>query len=360
MSRPTYTLIHGAALRHNLQRVRTLCPRSRILAAVKANAYGHGLVTVATALAPDTDGFAVACLEEALTLREAGITNRIVLLEGVFETSELAQCSRWTLDVVVHCLEQVQMLAQCAVPNQLNVWLKIETGMHRLGIAPKDVSLSWQRLRACHHIREMRVMSHLARADELDCAYTAEQLHCFKTHTNGLSSERSLAASAGILGWPDTHLEWVRPGLMLYGASPFADRTAAECGLQPAMTVMTRLIALQTRRRGDPVGYGGAWVCPEDMPVGVAAIGYGDGYSRFIPSGTPVLVNNHPAMLIGRVSMDMITIDLRDHPQARIGDPVVLWGRGLPIEVIAHKAQTIPYTLMTGMMPRVEKKLENS
>ncbi len=325
-------------------------------AAVKAEGYGHGLVRVARAL--DADAFAVACVEEALALREAGVDRRIVLLEGVFEAAELSLCARHALDIAVHQPEQARMLELARLERPLRVWLKIDSGMHRLGLAPETVPTVFQRLRDCPAVQaEIGLMSHLARADERDCDCTLQQLRVFETATAGLSGERSLANSAGILGWPRTHFDWVRPGIMLYGASPFVDSLAPDEDLRPMMSFQTRLIAIQRLRRGEPVGYGGTWVCPEDMDVGVAAAGYGDGYPRHAPSGTPVLVNGHAAALVGRVSMDMITLDLRQHPGARIGDPVLLWGEGLPVERIAQAAGTISYTLLCGVTARVRREV---
>ncbi len=325
-------------------------------AAVKAEGYGHGLVRVARAL--DADAFAVACIEEALTLREAGIDRPILLLEGVFEAEELASCARHDLDIAVHHPEQVRML-ECARPEQpLRVWLKIDTGMHRLGLKPETVSTAWQQLHDCPAVRsDIGLMSHLARADERACDYTVRQLETFAAAAAGLPGERSLANSAGILSWPQTHFDWVRPGIMLYGASPFVDSLAPDEDLRPVMTLSTRLIAINRLRKDEPVGYGGTWTCPEDMDVGVAAAGYGDGYPRHAPSGTPVLINGREATLIGRVSMDMITLDLRRHPEARIGDPVVLWGEGLPVERIAQLADTISYTLLCGVTARVKREV---
>ncbi len=322
-------------------------------AAVKANAYGHGLIRVARAL--DADAFAVAAIEEALVLREAGIDRPILLLEGVFEAAELPLCARHDLEIAVHHPEQARMLELARLDRPLRVWLKIDTGMHRLGLEPESVSAVFQRLRDCPTaMPAIGLMSHLARADERDCDYTLRQLHAFETATAGLPGERSLANSAGILGWPQTHFDWVRPGIMLYGASPFVDTLAPDEGLRPAMTFHTRLISIKRLRRGEPVGYGGTWVCPEDMDVGVAAVGYGDGYPRHAPSGTPVSIDGREAALIGRVSMDMIMVDLRRHPEARIGDPVLLWGEGLPVEHIARAAGTISYTLLCGVTARVE------
>ena len=323
-------------------------------AAVKADGYGHGLVRVARAL-NDADAFAVAAVEEAQALRRAGIQQRILLLEGVFEAAELPRCARHHLNIAIHHPEQVRMLELSRLEAPLRVWLKIDTGMHRLGLEPDAAPAIFRRLMDCPAVAPaIGLMSHLARADERDCAATGEQVRVFEQVVAALPGPRSLANSAGILGWPDTHFDWVRPGIMLYGASPFVDSLAADEDLRPVMTLQTRLISIKRLRRGDPVGYGGTWTCPEDMDVGVAAVGYGDGYPRHAPSGTPLLVNGREAALIGRVSMDMITVDLRQHPEAKIGDPVVLWGEGLPVERIARAADTISYTLMCGITPRVK------
>jgi len=327
-----------------------------VAAAIKADGYGHGLAQVARTL--DADAFAVACIEEALALRDAGVNRSIVLLQGVFEAAELSLCARHGLDIVIHHPEQALMLERARLERPLRVWLKIDTGMHRLGLEPETIAAMFRRLRGCPSAAaDIGLMSHLARADERDCAYTLQQLNIFEGATAGLSGERSFANSAGILGWPQTHFDWVRPGIMLYGASPFVDSLAADEGLRPVMTFHTRLISIKRLCQGEPIGYGGTWTCPEDMDVGVAAVGYGDGYPRHAPSGTPVLVNGRVAALVGRVSMDMITLDLRRHPEAQIGDPVVLWGEGLPVERIAEAAGTISYTLLCGVTARVKREV---
>ncbi|HRX69825.1 MAG: alanine racemase [Candidatus Competibacteraceae bacterium] len=352
MSRATTVRLDPGALVHNLQRVRAVAPGRRVAAAVKADGYGHGLLWVARTL--NADAFAVACIEEALILREAGVSRPILLLEGVFAAAELPLCAHHGLEIAIHHPEQVRMLEIARLKRPLRVWLKIDTGMHRLGLEPETVPAMFQRLSDCPAVvLDMGLMSHLARADERDCKDTLRQLNVFETATNGLPGERSLANSAGVLGWPQTHFDWVRPGIMLYGVSPFVDSLASDESLQPVMTFHTRLISIKRLRRGEPIGYGGTWICPEDMDVGVAAVGYGDGYPRHAPSGTPVLVNGQEAPLVGRVSMDMITLDLRQHPEARIGDPVVLWGEGLPVERIAEAAGTIAYTLLCGVKARV-------
>ncbi|MFO1372025.1 MAG: alanine racemase [Candidatus Competibacteraceae bacterium] len=356
MSRATTVRLELEALVHNFQRVRAAAPGRRVAAAVKAEGYGHGLVRVARTL--NADAFAVACSEEALSLREAGITQPVLLLEGVFEAAEQSLCARYGLEIAVHHPEQVRMLEGARLERPVRVWLKVDTGMHRLGLAPETVAAIFQRLRDCPAVAPtIGLMSHLARADERQSDYTHQQLQAFENATSGLPGERSLANSAGILGWPQTHYDWVRPGIMLYGASPFVDSLAADEDLRPVMTLHTRLIAIKRLRKGDPVGYGGTWACPEEMDVGVAAVGYGDGYPRHAPSGTPVLVNGREAALLGRVSMDMISLDLRRHPDARIGDPVVLWGEGLPVERIAQAAGTISYTLLCGVTARVKREV---
>ncbi|HOB62865.1 MAG TPA: alanine racemase [Candidatus Competibacteraceae bacterium] len=354
MSRATRVRLDLGALVHNLQRVRTAAPGRRVASAVKAEGYGHGLVRAARALASDV--FAVACVEEALILREAGIEQPILLLEGVFEAAELPLCARYGLEIAVHHPDQARMLEVARLETPVRAWLKIDTGMHRLGLDPDTVAAMAQRLRDCPSVRpELGMMSHLARADERDSDYTRQQLQTFEIATSGLNGPRSLANSAGVLGWPQTHFDLVRPGIMLYGASPFVDSLAPDEALRPVMTLHTRLITIKRLHKGDPVGYGGTWSCPEDMDVGVAAVGYGDGYPRHAPSGTPVLLNGREAALIGRVSMDMISLDLRRHPEARIGDPVVLWGEGLPVERVAQAAGTISYTLLCGVTARVPR-----
>lgn len=353
MTRPARVLIDLAALRHNLSRVRAFAPRSRVLAIVKANGYGHGLTRVAHAL-QGANGFGVACLEEALVLREAGIRKRILLLGGVFESSELALVDGHRLDVVVHDETQLELLERARLRHPISVWLKVDTGMHRLGIAPTSVPRVWQRLVESGNVaRPIRVLSHLASADDRQAEQTSDQLSCLLSCTDGLATELSVANSAAILTRPESHRDWVRPGIMLYGISPFADALGADYDLRPVMTLSTRLVAVKRVEAGETIGYGGTWRCPHAMPVGVAAVGYGDGYPRHAPSGTAVLVNGERVPLIGRVSMDLITLDLRRQPDAQAGDAVVLWGRGLPIEELARRAGTIAYELVCRVASRV-------
>ncbi len=358
MTRAAEAFINLQALRHNFQRARESAPNSRIMAIVKANGYGHGLARVARSL-PDADAFGVANLDEAMVLRTAGVTQPVVILQGVIEPAELEEASRAALDIVVHHPTQLALLEQTPVGRPVHVWLKVDTGMHRLGLAPESVRPAWQRLLDCAGVaKPLRLMTHLSDAEIRSGERTRRQLACFNTVTAPLTAEYSVANSAAVLACPEAHGHWVRPGLMLYGASPFSDTSAADEDLCPVMTLKTRLIAVNRLRKDDRVGYGGEWVCPEDMPVGVAAVGYGDGYPRHARSGTPVLVNGKRAALIGRVSMDMICIDLRANPEARVNDPVVLWGEGLPVETVADHASTIAYDLLCGVSQRVQIKTD--
>ncbi len=352
MTRPARARIDLAALQHNFHCVQQAAPDSRVMAIIKANGYGHGLVEVARAL-PEADAFGVVTLDEAVSLREAGFDRRIVLLEGFFGADDLPLVSGYRLDVVLHNTSQIDWLEQTPPGRALDVWLKIDTGMNRLGFAPSDVSTTIDRLARLNCIGSLRLMTHFACADAPDNDYTPRQLDRFREATHDLQGECSLANSAALLAWPDTRLDWVRPGIMLYGGSPLLNKTADELGLRPAMTLGTRLIAVNRRQAGDAIGYGGEWVCPVAMPVGVAAIGYGDGYPRHAPSGTPVLVNGKRASIIGRVSMDMICIDLRSQPGARIGDEVVLWGEDLPVDEVAARAGTIAYEILCSVNKRV-------
>jgi alanine racemase len=353
VSRPAQLQINLSALQHNFKRVKAVAPHSAVMAILKANAYGHGLKKIGLALT-EADAFGVACLEEAVMLREAGVKQPIVLLEGFYQASELATISALDLEISVHQHAQLEILEKQTLAKPVAVWLKVDTGMHRLGFAPTEVKTVWQRLRACAAVKpDIRIMSHFARAEEVEHPETFRQITCFAESIAGLSAPCSLANSAGILAWPAAHKEWVRPGIMLYGVAPFADKINADYDLKPVMTLRSEIIAIKNLHKGDTVGYGGTWVCPQDMNVGVIAMGYGDGYPRDAQNGTPVLVNNKAVPLVARVSMDMLTVDLRTQPQAKIGDPVILWGDGLPIEKIAQYTGTNVYELLCKVTPRV-------
>ncbi len=346
-------MIDTAAMRHNLSRVRELAPGCRVLAVIKANAYGHGLATAAEALA-GADGLAVARIAEALALREAGCRARIVLLQGFRDAGELEAAARHGLEPFVHQPWQVALLEDFRGPQILRVWLKIDSGMHRLGFAPAEVPAVTARLAACRAVAQpIALATHLADAERADLPVTAAQLRAFTTATAGLPGERSIANSAGLVAWPDARADWVRPGIMLYGISPFTDRTGAELGLVPAMTFETEVIAMRDVAAGERVGYGGTWAAPRDARIAVAAVGYGDGYPRSAAGGTPVLVAGRRAAVAGRPSMDMLTIDVTGLDGIAVGDRVELWGREVAIERVAAAAGTIAYELTCRVGRRV-------
>lgn len=354
MARPTSATIHTDALRHNLGQVRARAPGSRVMAVVKADGYGHGLERVARALG-GADAFGVAALSDAERLRAAGISQPILLLSGFDDPADIARMRQLNVDTAVHHESQLQMLEQADAGEPVRCWLKVDSGMHRLGFAPERVREAHARLVALRGAvtGDVVLMNHFASSDEFDRPQTREQMQVFADATAGLGGERSLANSAAVLGWPDAHADWVRPGGALYGMSVVSGSTGADFDLRPAMTLATRLIAVNRVRRGGCIGYAGTWACPEDMDVGVAAIGYGDGYPRAAPAGTPVLVDGVPAQVIGRVSMDLMTVDLRGVPAARVGSAVTLWGPDLPVERIADAAGTISYELTCSITRRV-------
>jgi len=352
--RPVRALVSAAALSHNLARVRQLAPHSAVMAVLKADAYGHGLLRSAAALC-EADGFGLLDLDEALVLRQAGYRQPICLLEGFFDADELTVIAERQIDTVVHSAWQIDALASSQATRAIDVWLKLDTGMHRLGFHPEEATGAYRRLRQIPQVGRIACMSHLASADDRADNLTNRQLHRFSSSLATEKLVRSLANSAAIAAWPGTHLDWVRPGIMLYGGSPLADTDAAALDLRAAMTLESQLIATRDLRRGDSVGYGASWTCPEDMRIGVVACGYGDGYPRHAPSGTPVLVDGRNAPLVGRVSMDMITVDLRGHPGARVGSPVELWGSRLPVDTVARQAGTIAYELLCGVTGRVRR-----
>jgi len=352
MSRPTFLNIDLFALKHNLQRVRECAPNSAIIAMVKANAYGHGIVRAAQALA-EADALGVASMEEGIILRDAGITQPIVLMEGLFSVDELTDAAKHDFTLVVHHEPHVEILERANSKHVFPVWLKINTGMNRLGVEPQQAQPFYQRMLAAAAVKKpIGMMTHFAEADLLASCATHQQIERFNDITKAMQGPRSLANSAGILAWPQAHVDWVRPGLILYGASPFADKTGLEYGLRPVMTLSSRLIAVNRVRAGEKVGYGGTWQAPEDMLVGIVGVGYGDGYPQYAKNGTPVLVNGVECQLAGRVSMDMLAVDLRYSPEAKVGDAVTLWGDGLPVEKVASFSGTSAYEILTRMTPR--------
>lgn len=353
MSQLIRAVIDTSALRHNLNLIRARAGRAQVMAVVKANAYGHGLVATALAI-QDSGAFAVARLEEGMSLRAAGVSARIVLLEGVFSRSQLEDAAHDQLDLVVHDPRQVELLEQAGGAQRFALWIKIDTGMNRLGFAPRDFPAALERIRALPApARELRLMTHLACADERDARLTQEQLARFREVTAGLPYETSIVNSAGLLAGLAPQSHWVRPGLALYGASPFAGATAADFGLKPVMTLMSTVLTVRDVRRGERVGYGGAWSAARDSKIAILAAGYGDGVPRSFETGTPVLIGGARAPLVGRVSMDMIAVDVTAIPQVRVGTSALLWGAGLPVEEVARHAGTIAYELLCSVSQRV-------
>ena len=359
MPRPLEALVHLDAIRHNLQVARDHAPDARIWAVVKANAYGHGLERVFGALR-GADGFALLDLQEARKLRDMDWRGPILLLEGAFDARDLESCSRLNLWHVVHCEAQIDWLAHHKTEWPHRVFLKMNTGMNRLGFAPGAFRQAWTRLSALPQVDEVSLITHFSDADS--ARGIVEQLARFRTHTDDLPGERTLCNSAATLRHahdPAVRGDWVRPGVMLYGASPdFPQHDADHWGLQPAMSLRSRLIAVQHLQAGDTVGYGSRFVAPHPMRIGVVACGYADGYPRHAPDGTPVLVAGKRAPLAGRVSMDMLTVCLDGLPDAQVGSEVTLWGRGpdgsrLFIEEVAAHSGTIGYELMCAVSPRV-------
>ena len=355
--RPTTAIIDLGAMRANLARVRALAPTSRVLAMVKANAYGHGATRVLPALA-SADMLGVACLEEALALRDAGAHQPILLMEGVFEADELPACARTGCAIAVHSSDQLRMLEHARLERPVAVWLKLDSGMGRLGFPAEQAREVHARLCRCRAVApNIGLMTHFANADTVGDRTAEAQMDRLRAATEGLPGDRSIANSAGVIAWPEAHQDWVRPGIMLYGVTPMEGRVGSDDGLAPVMTLETRLISVKDIRAGAPVGYGATWRARQDTRIGVAAIGYGDGYPRHAPSGTAVLVNGRPAPTAGRVSMDMLAIDLGDHPDARWATRSTLWGKGLPVETIAASAGTVAYELLCGVAARVHVRV---
>ncbi|KRB93278.1 alanine racemase [Noviherbaspirillum sp. Root189] len=353
MPRPLVATIHSAALRHNLSVAQNAAPQSRVWAIVKANAYGHGLARGLRAFA-QADGLGLIEVDAALQLRDMGWTKPVLLLEGFFDESDLPELAMRDIQFAVHCSEQIDMLAKAALPSTVHVHLKMNSGMNRLGFVAEKLQDAYQRLKAIPQVRQITLMTHFANADDRENAHMplAEQVRRFHSATQGLAGERSLANSAAVLSHPDVAADWVRPGIMLYGATP-GGKTAAEFGLQAAMTLNSEIIGMQTIKPGDAIGYGSRFVAEKVMTIGVVACGYADGYPRHAPAGTPVMVDGIRTRIVGRVSMDMLNVDLTDVPGAHVGSKVELWGKHVPIDEVANAAGTIGYELMCAVAPRV-------
>ena len=357
MPRPLSATIHLDAMQHNLLRARAEAPHARIWAVVKANAYGHGLERGMRGFA-QADGLALVETENALRLRELGWTKPILLLEGIFDAQDVPMLAEHNINSAVHNIEQVKMLEYTQLYRPIDVHLKMNTGMNRLGFRPDEYAAAYKRLRAIPGIRNITLMTHFANADELEHPRLsiAEQVRRFRAGAEGLEGQRSLSNSGGVLHQAELakelHNDWVRPGVMLYGGTP-GGASARDYGLLPTMTLKSELIAIQRIAAGDTVGYGSRFVAEAPMTIGVVACGYADGYPRHAEHGTPVLVDGVRTRLVGRVSMDMMTVDLTPVANARVGSKVVLWGDGLPIDEVAASAGTIGYELMCALAQRV-------
>lgn len=356
MPRPISATIYTAALANNLSVVRRHAAQSKVWAIVKANAYGHGLARVFPGLR-GTDGFGLLDLDEAVKLRELGWAGPILLLEGFFRSTDIDVIDRYSLTTAVHNDEQMRMLETARLSKPVNVQLKMNSGMNRLGYTPEKYRAAWERARACPGIGQITLMTHFSDADGE--RGVAEQMATFERGAQGIAGARSFANSAAVLWHPSAHFDWVRPGIMLYGASP-SGRAAdiAARGLKPTMTLASELIAVQTLAKGQAVGYGSMFVAEDTMRIGVVACGYADGYPRIAPEGTPVVVDGVRTRIVGRVSMDMLTVDLTPVPQAGVGARVELWGETLPIDDVAARCMTVGYELMCAVAPRVPVRAE--
>ena len=349
-----YALINLDAIRQNVKKVREYVPNAKIMAVIKANGYGHGLLLMAQAL-NNVDGLAIARISEGIFLRKSGVKSKLLILSGFFSERQLNDIVEYSLDVVVHSVQQVEILKKYLGQPKISIWVKINTGMNRLGLSSAEFAIAYQELTALPNIKQpITLMTHLSNADDMKSPVTQQQIQLFNKTVGNISDEKSIANSAGIIGWPDSVTNWVRPGLMLYGVSPFLKGYGKELGLNPVMSLHSYIIAVKNIAAGESVGYSGNWVSRKQTRLGVVCVGYGDGYPRYAKEGTPVLVNNERVPLIGRVSMDMITVDLSSQKNVIPGDPVTLWGDGLAVEEIAKYADTIPYTLLCGITKRVK------
>ncbi len=348
MPRSAWVTIDTDALQHNLRRVRELAPNSQVMAVIKANGYGHGVLEVAKALS-SANGFAVSCISEALELRHAGFIHPILVLQGYQNFADLQLATTNNLRVVIHDYAQLKLLEQFPLNKRLDVALKLDTGMHRLGIPIEETRRVYQQLNDNVNVNTgCWLITHFANADDVISDYTLSQLSQFKKYTHGIQAVRSIANSAGIIAWQDSHANWVRPGIMLYGSSPMLDGDRNKVGLKAVMNLYAPVIAIHNFKKGDAIGYGSTYKCPEDMQVGVVACGYGDGYPRLASTGTPVWINGKESQTVGRVSMDMITIDLRDQ-SVEVGDVVELWGSNISVDRVAASAGTISYELLCNV-----------
>lgn len=360
MARPTRAIINREALRHNYAIAAALSGDGKAMPIVKANAYGHGAVTVAQTLEPLAPALGVACIEEAIELREAGISKPILLLEGFFSAEELELAAAKNFWLMLQTDEQLAAVDAATITQPLNCWLKFDTGMHRLGFQPEHAADLYACLRAMPQVSDDVVLAtHFASADDLDSDFTQLQIQLFRDCTQGIDAPRSLANSPGLLGWPEARAEWNRPGFMLYGHSPFATAHGEAAKLQPVMTFRSEVMAVREIAIGESVGYANTWNAEKPSRIATVPVGYGDGYPRHAANSTPVLINGQRAPLVGRVSMDMITVDVTELAPVNIGDEVILWGEKLSANEVAIHADTIGYEIMTRMHNRVPREAIN-
>jgi alanine racemase len=350
MPRPIRATVSAGALAHNLSVARKHAGDAKVWAVIKANAYGHGIERAAKAFGA-ADGLAVLDFQEAARLRIAGVTQPILMLEGIFKAADVALLDKYALTPVFHSPAQVAMLRAASLPSAIDVYVKANSGMNRLGFSAETLGANFNALREHPRVRQLTLMTHFADAD--GASGVKAQLDWFQEMTKSFAAPRSLANSAALLRFPEARGDWVRPGIMLYGCSPFADRTAQSLGLKPAMTLTTEIIATQQLQAGERLGYGFNYEAVGRLRIGVIACGYADGYPRHAPTGTPVLVDGKRARIVGRVSMDMITVDISDIPEAGIGTPVTLWGEGLSADEVAASAGTLSYELLCALAARV-------
>lgn len=350
MKRSARITIHPQALQHNAKRAKQVAPHSKILSVIKANAYGHGAIETAGILYDFSDGFAVSCIVEAVLLRQAGIDKPITILQGHQNSDDLRIAAEMNLRLTIHEQHQLTLLDEFSKQHQFEINLKVDTGMHRLGFQAKESLNIFNRLKEHVSVNadSLVLMTHLSCADDLSSNYTNDQLTAFENVTKSLDFKKSIANSAGILGWEKSHAEWIRPGIMLYGSCPIMGKTRDDYDLKAAMSFEAPVISVHQLNKGDSIGYGATWKCPEDMDVAVIACGYADGYSRHAKSGTPVWVNGHETQLLGRVSMDMIVVDASQFAEnpIQVGDIAELWGENLDIDRVAQSADTIAYELL--------------
>lgn len=365
MSFGARALIRLGALKHNFEIIRAAAPDAKILAVIKANAYGHGMVAVARTLT-DVDALAVARIPEAVRLRDNGIETPLVLLAGVLNEREMSAAIEYDLQLIAHCPEQLDLLESCNHGSVI-VWLKFDTGMNRLGFDTDNAKELIARAERLPAVKELRLMTHLSSADALDEDTTEKQIRAFEGIVRDFDGAVSIGNTSGTLGWPEISASrfgasgdnWVRPGIALFGISPFSGKTGLDLGLKPVMQFEARLIAAKAMRKGARVGYTGSYECTSDTMLGIISAGYGDGYSRHFRSGTPVLLNDRKISVIGHVSMDLIAVDLGANCNDRVGDVATLWGDGLPVEEVAPWANAIPYELVCGVMNREASEIVN-